>query len=213
MDLERLSGKIEYQQAPTSWVKVSQQQNTRSFVSNGHLKFKIMATFIKPSALEYQSNPSIPTQFDLLTLSPRLSKITNSKQLIFDMRQLNAGKYSFPYHYHHNSEELMYVISGEMTVRTPEGLKIIKQGEMVFFELGETSAHQFFNHTNAPCIYLDIRTNMGFDVTEYPDSDKVNISPLMLIFEKDKKVNYHKGEENVESIWEKLRKDGIANQK
>jgi len=129
------------------------------------------------------------------------------------MRQLNPGKYSFPYHYHHNSEELMFVISGEMTVRTPEGLKIIQQGEMVFFELGETSAHQFFNHSDAPCVYLDIRTNMGFDLTEYPDSDKVNIFPSGLIFEKDKKVNYHKGEENVDSVWEALKKKNPSIQK
>jgi uncharacterized cupin superfamily protein len=167
-----------------------------------------MATLIKPSELEYQSNPSVPTQFDLLTLSPRLSKITNSKQLIFDMRQLNPGKYSFPYHYHHNSEELMYIISGEMTVRTPEGLRIIGPGEMVFFELGETSAHQFYNHTSDPCVYLDIRTNMGFDLTEYPDSGKVNVFPFGMIFEKDTLVTYHKGEENVEQIWEELKNAG-----
>jgi len=129
------------------------------------------------------------------------------------MRQLNPGEYSFPYHFHHNSEELMYVISGEMTVRNPEGLEIIRSGEMVFFELGETSAHQFFNHSDTPCVYLDIRTNMGFDVTEYPDSDKVNIFPFGLIFEKDKQVNYHKGEEKVEAIWEALKKGNPSIQK
>lgn len=169
-----------------------------------------MPTFIKPSELEYQSNPSVPTQFDLLTLSPRLLKITNSKQLIFDVRQLNPGKYSFPYHFHRNSEELMYVISGEMTVRVPEGFEIIRHGQMVFFELGETSAHQFYNHSTEPCVYLDIRTNMGFDLTEYPDSEKVNVFPFGLIFEKEKQVNYHKGEENVEQIWEELKNAGSS---
>jgi uncharacterized cupin superfamily protein len=166
-----------------------------------------MASFIKPSEFEYQNNPSVPTQFDLLTMSPRLSKITNSKQLIFDLRQLNPGKYSFPYHFHHNSEELMYIISGEMMVRTPEGLRNIHPGEMVFFELGESSAHQFYNSSDTPCVYLDIRTNMGMDVTEYPDSGKVNVFPFGMIFEKDKQVTYHKGEENVEQIWKELKKD------
>jgi uncharacterized cupin superfamily protein len=83
----------------------------------------------------------------------------------------------------------------------------------VFFELGETSAHQFFNHSDTPCVYLDIRTNMGFDVTEYPDSGKVNIFPFRLIFEKDKQVNYHKGEEKVETIWEALKKGNPSIQK
>lgn len=164
-----------------------------------------MAKFIKPAELDYQSNPAAPEQFDLLTLSPRLSQACKSRQLIFDIRKLKPGKYSFPYHYHHNSEELMYIISGEMTVRTPEGLQVIRSGEMVFFELGETSAHQFFNHSDVPCVYLDIRTNMGLDVTEYPDSKKVNVSPLGMIFGKDARLNYFDGEENVGEIWEKLK--------
>lgn len=163
-----------------------------------------MATFIKPADFEFQSNPDAPEQFDILTLAPRLSKISGSKQLIFDIRKLNPGTYSFPYHFHHNSEELMYIISGELTVRTPEGLKVIVPGEMVFFELGETSAHQFYNHLDTPCVYLDIRTNMGMDLTEYPDSEKVNVFPFGLTFEKEKKVVYFKGEENVEQIWAKL---------
>jgi len=166
-----------------------------------------MAILIKPKELEFVNNPSTPTQFDLMTIMPRLSKITNAKQLIFDIRQLNPGKYSFPYHFHRNSEELMYVISGEMTVRTSDKLEVIRPGQMVFFELGETSAHQFYNHTDSPCMYLDIRTNMGFDVTEYPDSGKVNVFPFGLIFEKDMQVDYFKGEENVEKIWEQLKKD------
>jgi uncharacterized cupin superfamily protein len=143
---------------------------------------------------------------------PRLSQNAGSKQLIFDLRQLNPGKYSFPYHFHHHSEELMYVISGEMTVRTPEGLRVIGPGELVFFELGESSAHQFHNHADQPCIYLDIRSNMGFDLTEYPDSGKVNVSPPGMVFEKDKQVNYHQGEEKVEEIWENLKTAGFTNE-
>lgn len=168
-----------------------------------------MATFFKPEELRFVSDPAKPAQFDLLTVEPRLSKITGSKQLIFDLRQLNPGKYSFPYHFHKNSEEFMYIISGEMTVRTPDGLRTIKQGEMVFFELGETSTHQFYNHSDKPCVYLDIRTNMGYDVTEYPDSGKVNIFPFGMIFEKDKQVDYFKGEEDVEKVWENLKGKSI----
>ena len=164
-----------------------------------------MATIIKPAELEYGNNPSAPTQFDLQTVQPRLAKMTDAKQLTFDIRRLNPGKYSFPYHFHRNSEELMYVISGEMTVRTPEKLEVIHVGEMVFFELGETSAHQFYNHSDLPCVYLDIRTNMGFDLTEYPDSEKVNVFPFGLTFEKSALVDYFKGEEDVEKIWKKLK--------
>jgi len=168
-----------------------------------------MAKIIDPAELEFGNNPSALTHFDLQTIMPRLSNSAEAKQLIFDVRRLNPGKYSFPYHFHRNSEELMYVISGEMTIRTSNKLELIHSGQMVFFELGETSAHQFFNHSDVPCVYLDIRTNMGFDVTEYPDSGKINVFPYNLIFEKGTQVSYFKGEEDVENIWKQLKKDGL----
>lgn len=171
-----------------------------------------MATIINPEELEFGNNPSAPAHFGLQTITPRLSKKAEAKQLTFDIRKLNPGKYSFPYHFHRNSEELMYVISGEMTIRTPGKTEVIKPGQMVFFELGETSAHQFYNHTDSPCVYLDIRTNMGFDHTEYPDSGKINVFPGNLIFEKGTQVDYFKGEEDVEQIWKQLKKGNPKNE-
>ena len=133
--------------------------------------------------------------------SPRLANQSNSKHLQFDIRSLDSGKFSFPYHYHRASEELFYIISGEATLRTPEGFQKIATGDILFFEEGPTSAHQLYNHTDSPCVYLDIRDLHGIDVTEYPDSGKVNILPFMEIFETISKTDYYKGEENVTSKW------------
>jgi hypothetical protein len=50
-----------------------------------------------------------------------------------------------------------------------------------------------------------VRTTIGIDVCEYPDSGKVNILPDMNIFESSSTVDYYKGEENVAAKWpEKL---------
>jgi uncharacterized cupin superfamily protein len=165
-----------------------------------------MPTIIQPEKLEFKVDPSVLEAFKLKSISPRLGDVCNAKHMMFDIRQLDPGKYSFPYHYHHNAEELMMIISGSLTMRTDQGFKIVNKGELVFCEVGETSAHQFFNHTDEPCVYLDIRTTPGIDVTEYPDSGKINILQLKSVFEKSTKVDYNKGEENVQEIWEKLRK-------
>ncbi len=93
-----------------------------------------------------------------------------------------------------------------MTLRSIEGFQVISKGELVFFETGETSAHQFYNHTNSPCSYLDLRTTIGLDISEYPDSGKINILPSWEVYEKNSRVEYNKGEENVREIWDKLRK-------
>lgn len=128
-----------------------------------------------------------------------------SKHFVFDLRKLEPGKYSFPYHFHHNAEELVLILSGSMTIRTPDKLFVAGQGELVFFEMGEAGAHQFYNHTTDACTYLDLRTTVGMDVCEYPDSGKVNIVSLGQIYEKNTRVGYNKGEENVELKWETLK--------
>lgn len=140
--------------------------------------------------------------------SPRLARLAGARQLEFDFRSLDPGKFSFPYHFHRAAEELFVMLSGEATLRSPEGFRKVAEGDVVFFEEGATGAHQLYNHGDAPCIYLDIRTTMGMDVCEYPDSGKINILPQMEVFDGKSTVDYYQGEENVSGKWpgELLRK-------
>lgn len=165
-----------------------------------------MATIIKCNSVEYKEDLNTIDNYRLFTASPRLSALVKSKNLFFDLRLLNPGQFSFPYHFHRNAEELITILSGSMTLRSENGLEIMSKGDIVFFEMGETGAHQFFNHSEEPCKYLDIRTFFGMDVCEYPDSGKVNIIPPIEIYEKDSKVSYFKGEENVIEKWAELKK-------
>lgn len=141
--------------------------------------------------------------------SPRLAKLSNAKHFEFDIRSLDPGKFSFPYHFHRAAEELFVIFSGEVTLRSPEGFQKLSKGDIVFFESGAEGAHQLYNHSDTPCVYLDLRTTIGIDICEYPDSGKVNILPAMQIFDMTSTVDYYKGEENVVSKWPKelLRKD------
>lgn len=167
-----------------------------------------MPTTIKPENFEFKTDSSSLEDFGLKTLIPRLGVVTDSKHFVFDIRKLDPGKFSFPYHFHRNAEELIMVTSGAMTLRSVDGFQILNAGELVFFEIGEKSAHQFYNHTHSPCVYLDVRTTFGMDITEYPDSGKINILPSWEVYEKNSRVEYNKGEENVREIWDKLQKEG-----
>lgn len=136
--------------------------------------------------------------------SERYANIFGSKHLNFDFRKLAAGKFSFPFHFHRNDEELMFVIEGEMTMRTNDGFKICKKGDLIFIESGKDSAHQFYNHTESDCVYLDIRTTIGTDVVEYPDSGKVMIVPTFESFIKEgNTTNYNTGEDDLDKLKEK----------
>ena len=169
-----------------------------------------MPTIIKPETLEYKSDPKALGEFGLKTLFPRLGTTSSSTHFSFDIRQLDPDMYSFPYHFHRNSEEMMMLISGSMTVRMPEGLTVLKKGDLIFFEIGETGAHQFYNHDTVPCIYLDIRSTIGIDVSEYPDSGKILIAPSMEIFNKESVVEYFDGEENILGKWDEITKQDLS---
>ena len=97
------------------------------------------------------------------------------------------------------------VISGSMTLRTLDKLDKVETGDLIFCETGESGAHQFYNHSTEPCIYLDIRTFIGHDICEYPDSEKLFIAPSFEIFEKKSNVGYFKGEQNILEKWNTLK--------
>ncbi len=125
----------------------------------------------------------------------------NSKNLKFNIRVLEPGKYSYPYHSHRNAEEMFIILEGSALLRTPEGIGRVKAGDVIFFEMGPEGAHQLKNNGNEPCKYVDIRTDLGMDVCDYPDSGKVNILPDFELYESKTQVGYFLGEENISDIW------------
>ena len=163
-----------------------------------------MPTIFKTSEVEFNELQSDLKPYNWFS-SPRLSAIANSDDLYFNVRKLDPDKYSYPYHFHHNAEELLIIFEGSATLRTSDGLQTVTKGDILFFEKGNSSVHQLYNHSSDPCIYFDLRTNNGFDVAEFLDSNKEVLWPSMEIKEKGDNVDYFKNEENISDIWSKLK--------
>ena len=163
-----------------------------------------MATILKSEIRKFQESPNKIDNYRIFTDVSRIKKGINPENLNFDLRQLNPGQYSAPYHFHRYAEELFMIISGSATLRTPNGLEIVNNGDLIFFEKGETGAHQLYNHTTETCVYLDIRTYIGYDVAEYPDSDKILIAPTFEIYNRDSQVSYFAGEQNIKDKWRQI---------
>ena len=164
-----------------------------------------MATILKADKREFKESPNKIDNFRIFTDVSRAKNGINPENLNFDLRQLNPGQFSTPYHFHEFAEELFMIISGSATLRTPDGLEIVNSGDLIFFEKGVTGAHQLYNHSKEVCIYLDIRTSLGYDVARYPDSNKLLIAPSMEIYSKDSQVNYFDGEENIIDKWNQIK--------
>jgi uncharacterized cupin superfamily protein len=164
-----------------------------------------MATILKSDKREFKEDPRKIDNFRLFSDASRVKNGIVPKNLNFDLRLLNPGQFSAPYHYHRYAEELFMVVSGSMTLRTSKGLEIVTNGDMVFCEMGETGAHQFFNHGSEPCVYLDIRSYLGMDIVDYPDSGKILIAPSFEIYGKESHLGYFAGEENILKKWDELK--------
>jgi uncharacterized cupin superfamily protein len=77
------------------------------------------------------------------------------------------------YHLHDGNEELLIVLAGRPTVRTPEGERVLDEGDIVAFPAGRSGAHCVYNDAKEPVRYLMLSTMNAPDVVAYPDAGKV----------------------------------------
>jgi uncharacterized cupin superfamily protein len=89
------------------------------------------------------------------------------------MYEVAPGKKQGPYHTHHGNEEWAIVIRGRPRLRTPEGERELREGDVVCFPRGKAGAHQVINRTDEPVRVLVLSTLLMPDVVEYLDSGVV----------------------------------------
>lgn len=81
----------------------------------------------------------------------------------------------------------------------------IVESDSSFFESGEDGVHRLINHTGKPCIYRDMRSYIGRDVCQYPDSDKIIMVPNGGTFRRNEQHPYFDGETDEDREWNELK--------
>lgn len=116
--------------------------------------------------------------------------------------ELPPGEAAYPYHFHYADEEVVIVLAGRPTLRSPEGERVLAQGEAVRFELGPEGAHQIYNPSAETVRFLAVSSHGRPDIVVYPDSDKISAAErdprgegLRLYFDRAAEVDYWQGEE------------------
>ena len=84
---------------------------------------------------------------------------------------LPPGKESSMRHWHTHEEEFIYVLSGEVVLRTDSGEQVLRAGMCAGFPLGTTDGHQLVNRGTEPAIYLEISNRDPEDVAHYSEVD------------------------------------------
>lgn len=137
----------------------------------------------------------------------RLGAATGGEKLGCSLYEVEPGRRAWPYHYHLANEEAIYVLEGSGTLRIGDNEVPVSTGDYVALPVGEATAHQLINTSEAPLRYLCFSTALEPDVMVYPDSNKVGIfggSPpggprekrtFSKFLRLDAEVGYYEGEE------------------
>lgn len=93
------------------------------------------------------------------------------KKLGVNLTTLGPGKESSMRHHHSLEDELIYVLEGEVVLRTDEGEQVLRPGMCAGFAAGSRNGHQLVNRSNQPARYLELANREPNDIAEYPDDD------------------------------------------
>jgi uncharacterized cupin superfamily protein len=91
--------------------------------------------------------------------------------------ELPPGQALNPYHWHVVEEEILFVLDGSPSVRTPEGWVELGRGDVLVFPPGEEGAHQVANRSADPARVLMVSNARQSEICFYPDSGKVGVYP------------------------------------
>lgn len=131
----------------------------------------------------------------------RVSRQAGSERLGLSLWEVPAGQAAYPYHHHLAEEELVLVLDGAPSLRTPDGWRELREGEVVAFLRGEPGGHQLVNRTAETVRFLSFSTNGEPDIVIYSDSSKLGAferlpdgGGLRALFRLGDSVEYYDGE-------------------
>jgi uncharacterized cupin superfamily protein len=131
----------------------------------------------------------------------RISRQAGAERLGVSLWEVPPGQAAYPYHAHLTEEELVIVLEGRPSLRTPSGWRELEQGEVVSFLRGEQGAHQIVNRGEMTLRFVAFSTNGDPDVVLQPDSGKVGAferrpdgGGLRAWFRREDEVDYYEGE-------------------
>ena len=129
--------------------------------------------------------------------STRVATDIGASRIGGQLIELDAGERACPYHYHWANEERLFVIDGAPTLRTPDGTRELRRGDVVCFPIGPGGVHSI----TGPGRYLIVSTMRAPDIPAYPDSDKIGTTPTRTYpgpdrfnFVRSTAVDYYHGE-------------------
>ena len=105
----------------------------------------------------------------------RAGPLLGLKRLGCSLTVVPPGKRAWPFHRHHVTDELFYIVSGSGEVRLDDQILAVRAGDLIASPAG-AEAHQILNTGASELRYLAISDVNTVDIIEYPDSGKVGMA-------------------------------------
>ena len=103
----------------------------------------------------------------------RLGPALGLSKLGCTLYELDPGGQAVPYHLHHGNDEMLIVLTGELELRTPDGMRSVSAGELAGFPAGASGAHRLRNRASEKARYLILSTMRFPEVAEQLDTGTI----------------------------------------
>jgi uncharacterized cupin superfamily protein len=129
---------------------------------------------LDPSSVPVRNDSGYPEPFRSRVLPREKRSLGDALGLAkfgVNLTTLPPGKESSMRHWHSHEEEFVYVLEGEVVLRTDAGEQTLVAGTCAGFKAGATDGHQLVNRSSRPAVYLEVGTRDDADTAVYPDVD------------------------------------------
>ena len=128
------------------------------------------------ATLEPLTGTLYPDPYDKPCRSRERKKLGDAAGLTqFGINQvrLPPGEWSSQRHWHEGSDELVYVLSGELVLVTDAGEETLRAGDAAGFPANDGNGHHLQNRTAEDAVFLEVGTRLADDVAHYSDIDMI----------------------------------------
>jgi uncharacterized cupin superfamily protein len=123
-------------------------------------------------AIECEPRPQLPDGFK--RSSNRVGATLGAGRTGLSVYELPPGEAIGPYHYEDPDEEWLLVVSGNPTLRHPDGEEQLEPWDIVFFPAGPAGAHQVRNNSESTArVAMFSSASAAAGVVVYPDTDMI----------------------------------------
>jgi uncharacterized cupin superfamily protein len=123
-------------------------------------------------AIECEPRPQLPEGFR--RNSTRVGAALGAVRTGLSVYELPPGQAIGPYHYEDPDEEWLLVVSGNPTLRHPDGEEQLEPWDIVFFPSGPAGAHHVRNNSESTArVAMFSSSSAAAGAVVYPDTDMI----------------------------------------